>query len=133
MAPDRTFDMALRLAAGAVVGPPVRRALARGGRAILRALAITLTVTVGAGLVLTSALLALSARIGPVAATGLVGLILLLAAGVALLVRRNRHRARPGPLGIRSADLPGSGPLLLGGLAIAVGAALLTRLLRKRP
>ena len=129
----QTLDIALRLGVGAVVVPPVKRALARGERAILRALAIALTVTVGAGLVLTSGLLALSAWIGLIAATGVVGLILLLAASFALLARRNRHRPTPGAAGVGSADLPGSGPLLLGGLAIAVATALVTRLLRKRP
>lgn len=132
MALDRTLDMALRLVVGAVMVPPVRRALARGERAILRALAIALIITVGAGLVFTSALLALSAWIGPIAATGLVGLILLLAASIALLVRRNR-RPGPGPTGIGSASPPTSGPILLGSLAIAVGVALATRWLRKRP
>lgn len=124
--------MALRLAVAAVVVPPISRALARGERAILRALAIALAITVGAGLVLTSALLALSAWIGPIAATGLVGLSLLMAAGITLLVRRNR-RPGPGPTGIGSANPPTSGPILLGSLAIAVGVALVTRWLRKRP
>lgn len=124
--------MVLRLAFGAVVVPPMRRALERGERAILRALAIALSVVVGTGLLLVSALLALSAQIGPIAATGLLGLTLLLAAGIAVLSWRYRRRLRSDRAGTRSTDLPASGPILLRGLAIAVGFALVTRLLRKR-
>lgn len=120
------------MAVGAVAMPPMRRAFERCERAILGALAIALTVTAGAGLVLTSALLALSAWIGPIAATGLVGLILL-AAGISLLARRNRKHPGADRSNIGSADLPGSGPTLLLGLAIALGVALGTRLQRKRP
>jgi hypothetical protein len=123
------LDTALRLAFGAIVVPPMRRALERGERAALRALAIALSVTVGSGLLLVSAVLALSAQIGPVAATGLLGLILLLAAGIAVLSRR---RLRSDRAASRLADQPTSGPLLLRGLAIAIGFALATRLLRKR-
>jgi hypothetical protein len=125
--------MALRMAVGAVAVRPMRRAFERGERAIFGALAIALTVTAGAGLVLTSALLALSAWIGSIAATGWVGLILLLAAGISLLAQRNRKHPRADRSGIGSADLPRSGPTLLLGLAIALGVALGTRLRRKRP
>lgn len=113
--------MALRLAVRAVVVPRQRRALKRGESAMLCALVIRVSFAVGVGPGLTSILLALSARIGPVAATGLVGLILLLACGIEFLAWRNRQPLAPVPSGIGSAELPASGPILLCGLAMSAG------------
>jgi hypothetical protein len=123
--------MALRLAIGAVVAPALRRAVARGQQAILRSVAIALAVTAGTVLLLVSALLALSAWIGPIAATGIGGLSLLMAAGIAALVWRGQHRPLPGRSKLPAADPGITGPMLLSGMTIVVGFALLSRLLGK--
>ena len=125
--------MALRLGLGAAVAPALRRTLARGQRAMFRAVFMAWVIVAGAGLLLASALLALSAWIGPIAATGIGGLTLLLAAFVAVLARRGRRLPRSGLSDTHAADLPANGTLLLRGVMVAVGFALLGQVLRKRP
>jgi hypothetical protein len=124
--------MSLRLAFGAIVAPAMHRALARGERAVLRSVAIALAFTVGAALLLVSALLALSAWIGPIAATGIGGLILLMAGSIAALVWRSRFSRRSGPPDMPAGDMRTNGPMLLGGISLVVGFALIRLLLRKK-
>lgn len=105
--------------------------MARGRRALLRSVALGVVFAAGAGLVLASALLALSAWIGPIAATGVSGAVLLLAGGLFAIVTRRRpdRAAQAAPLPVAE-DLSNAG-LVLPGLGLVLGLALSTLLFRK--
>jgi hypothetical protein len=97
----------------------------------MRSVALAGIFTVGIGLLLASALLALSAWLGPIAATGVAGCTFLVAGGLLSLVRR-RHPDReaetvplPTPLD------PAKGGLALPILGLGLGLALSTLLVRR--
>lgn len=76
----------------------LREAAGRGRKALLWPVALGAVSVLGAGLLVTSALLGLSAWLGPVAATGLAGLALLAAAAVARAILRYRAGRTPVPV-----------------------------------
>jgi hypothetical protein len=123
--------MALHLAIGAWLAPVLRRAMTRGRRALLRSAALGGLLVVGTALVLVSVVLALSSWIGPIAATGISGVVLLLVAGIVAAATRRRRDPPVLPAAGPKADGLSHGGLLLPGLGLVLGLALAGVLFRK--
>lgn len=110
--------------------PTLRRNLQHRQKALVRTIALASILVAGAGLLLTSAVLGLSAWLGPVAATGLLGLALLLAGSVGALVLRRRPRTQLAPMPVLA---PGAWQpeMLLPSLGFVAGMVLSRTLMRK--
>jgi hypothetical protein len=110
--------------------PRLRRNLQHGQKALLRSLVLAAILAAGAGLLLTSVVLGLSVWLGPIAATGLVGLALLLAGALGAAVLRRRPKPLPAPMPVLA---PGvwQPEMLLPGLGFVFGLVLTRTLMRK--
>jgi hypothetical protein len=119
----------LRLFCG-MFGASLRVELERGRKTLLRSIVLVSVSAAGVVLLLASALLGLSAWLGSIAATGLLGLTLLLAAALgAAVVRRRPDRQTLTVYSSAPADMRPD--LLLPGIGLTLGFVLARTLRRK--